>query len=32
MSELENNIRKRENFTANIIFSIIFGVGSFIFY
>ena len=32
MSELDNNIRKRENFTANIIFSIIFGAGSFIFY
>ena len=32
MSELDNNIRKRENFTANIIFSIIFGVGSFVFY
>lgn len=32
MSELDNNRRKRENFTANIIFSIIFGVGSFIFY
>lgn len=32
MSELDNNIRKRENFTANIIFSVIFGVGSFIFY
>ena len=32
MSELDNNIRKRENFTANIIFSIVFGIGSFIFY
>ena len=32
MSELDNNLRKRENFTANIIFSIIFGIGSFIFY
>ena len=32
MSELDNNLRKRENFTANIIFSIILGIGSFIFY
>ena len=32
MSELDNNLRKRENFTANIIFSILFGIGSFIFY
>lgn len=32
MSELDNNLRKRENFTANIIFSVLFGIGSFIFY
>ena len=32
MSEFNNNIIKRENITANIIFCIIFAIGSFVFY
>lgn len=32
MSEFNNNIIKRENITANIIFCVIFAIGSFVFY
>ena len=32
MSEFDNNIIKRENITANIVFCVIFAIGSFVFY